>query len=259
VKLYNLSIPTGVRAPVVASLPHSGTYVPRKIFKRFKKDPSLILYGRDWHLEKLYDFLPELGITVIQATHSRYVVNLNRGLEEPLFGPQDTSVVAYENTLKTRLYDGELSKSEVDERIKKYYLPYYRRLTGILRRMIKDYGSVYLVDLHSFYNGSTEDVCLSNINEASCSQRFIGSFENAMKRQGFSVNSNGRWIGGYITRYFGSMDNVESLQIELRFVTYLNMETFGGKEAPELDTVKYGDVKERMRNVFIDVVNAIQD
>ena len=258
-KLYNLSVPIGNEVPVVANLPHSGTYVPRSISERFKQNPRPILYGRDWHLEKLYDFLPELGITMIQATHSRYVVNLNRGLQEPLFGPHDSSVIAYENTRNTCLYDRELSQVEIEERIKKYYLPYYRRLTGILKRMTKDYGRAYLVDLHGFYNGSTEDVCLSNVNATTCSERFIDGFETALKKYGFSVNVNKRWIGGYITRHYGEMDNVESLQIELRFVTYLDMETFGGEEAPELDAVKYSDVKERIRNVFSDVVNAIQE
>lgn len=258
-KLYNLSTPTGVRVPVIASLPHSGTYVPRNISKRFKQNPRPVLYGRDWHLEKLYDFLPELGITTIQATHSRYVVNLNRGLQEPLFGPHDSSVIAYENTRNTRLYDEELSRSEVDERVKRYYLPYYRRLTGILKSMIKNYGRAYLVDLHSFYNGSTEDVCISNVNEVTCSEHFIGSFESALKKYGFSVNRNERWIGGYITQHYGEMDNVESLQIELRFITYLDMETFGWEEAPELDSEKYRDVKTRLRNVFSDVVSMIRN
>lgn len=256
-KLYNLFIPTEVKVPLVASLPHSGTYVPPNVQRQFGKDPQPVLAPVDWHLDKLYDFLPELGITVIQATHSRYVVNLNRGLEEPLFGPENTSVVSCENCFKTPLYNGEVDIGEIDRRIKKYYLTYHNRLKEIINKLIREYGKAYLLDLHSFYFGPAENVCLGNVNETTCSELLIGSFEKALKKYDFSVVRNEKWLGGYITRYYGSMDNVEALQIELRFPAYLDRESFEEEEITEWDSDKFRNARKRMRKVFSDVLSEL--
>jgi N-formylglutamate amidohydrolase len=65
----------------------------------------------------LYYFLPELGVTVLQATHSRYVVDLNREVKEPLFGPNAASVISQDNMQDSPLYDKELSAAEIQSRI----------------------------------------------------------------------------------------------------------------------------------------------
>ena len=124
-KLYNLMVPDKSKVPVLASLPHSGTYVPSDIKKQFKQNPKPVLTNMDWHLDKLYDFLPGLGITVLQATHSRYVVDLNREVKEPLFGPHISSVIFKDNTQGSQLYDIEPTKGEIEARLTKYYYPFH--------------------------------------------------------------------------------------------------------------------------------------
>ena len=211
----------------------------------------------DWHLDKLYDFLPDLGITVIQATHSRYVVNLNRELRSPLFGPEKSSVVAGEDTWGNAFYDTELSESEIVERIDKYYTPYHRQLSRILAQMIRDFKHVYLLDLHSFFAGPVQDVCLGNANETTCSEQLIGCFERLLRKYNFSVTRNEVWTGGYITRHYGNTDSIEALQIELRFPAYLEGERFGREEITEWDSVKFRDAQERLRRVFSDFVGEL--
>jgi len=257
VKLYNLYIPAENTVPVVASIPHSGTYVPSSVRKQYKRNPEPILSPVDWHLDKLYDFLSELGITLIQATHSRYVVNLNRGPDEPLFGPESSCAVPCENAFKNPLYDRELSNSEINARIKKYYTPYHNRLAAILNQMINEHGKVYLLDLHGYFVGPTENVCLGNVNETTCSEQLIGSFESSLKKHGFSVVRNEKWIGGYITRHYGSKDNVEALQIELRFPAYLDRESFDEEEVKEWDSDKFRKAKERLRKVFSEIIKEL--
>jgi len=211
----------------------------------------------DWHLDKLYDFLPELGITVLQATHSRYVVNLNRELRPPLFGPERTSVIAGEDTWGNAFYQTEMPQSEIEERINRYYLPYHKRLSQIMNRMVRDFKFVYLLDLHSFFAGPVEDVCLGNANETTCSEHLIGSLEMALSKHDFSVTRNEVWTGGYITRHYGQMDNIEALQIEIRFPAYLAGEHFGREEITEWDTEKFRNAKQRLRRVFDDFITTV--
>jgi N-formylglutamate deformylase len=251
VKLFNLVVPDHVRLPVVASLPHSGVYAPRGVLKQFRQDPPPVLAPVDWHLDELYSFLPALGITMIQATHSRYVVNLNRALTPPLFGPERESIVSRNNCFGEPLYDGELGQEDAEHRVEKYYLPYHRRLERLLRNVVRNFGRAYLLDLHSYYKGPRVDVCLGDVNGTTCSELLTGCFERAFYRQGFSVARNEVWLGGYITRHYGAMDNIEALQIELRFPVYLEGETFEGDEVPAYDTDKFRSVQERLRRVFI--------
>ncbi len=254
-KLYKLHVPVKNRIPVVASLPHSGIRIPRNVRRLFKQGFPPILTPVDWYLDTLYHFLPELGISVIQAVYSRYVVNLNRALKEPLFGPEGKCVVPENTCFRQPLYDNEPPRDEVEERIKRYYLPYHRHLARILDEMVVDFGSVYLLDLHSYYWGPEVDVCLGNVNDTTCSEALIGSFEKAFLGQDFAVVRNDKWIGGYITRHYGSMDNIEALQIELRFPAYLERGTFEDGEVPEWDSDKFRNARDRLQRVYTGVVN----
>jgi N-formylglutamate deformylase len=255
--LFNLLKPGRIRYPIVSDIPHSGTYVPHNIDKQFKQNPRVILPNMDWHLEKLYDFLPELGITVLQATHSRYVVNLNRGLRPPLFGPESSSVISRETTQGTVLYETEPTQNEIEERINRYYIPYHEQLAGLLDKMIREFGQVYLLDLHSFFKGPQADVCLGNVNGTTCSERLMACFDRAFRKYDFSVTRNEVWTGGHITRHYGNADNIEALQIEIRFPAYLEGEHFGEEEIMDWDSDKFRNARKRLQKVFSDAVDEL--
>ena len=179
-QLYNLSTPETARIPLVVSLPHSGTCVPSEVDDQFDAETVPALAPVDWHLDKIYDFLPELGITVIQATHSRYVVNLNRALTEPLFGPESTCAVPDMTCFRKPLYNNHPSRAQVEQRIEKYYHPYHRELSGIVKGFLEEFGCVYLLDLHSSWRIFTWNscidfncfACLNYTNKGSCQHNY---------------------------------------------------------------------------------------
>ena len=63
--------------PLLVSMPHVGTHISPEIAADMTP-AALQLPDTDWHLEQLYDFLQELGASVLIATHSRYAIDLNR-------------------------------------------------------------------------------------------------------------------------------------------------------------------------------------
>jgi N-formylglutamate deformylase len=71
------------------------------------------------------------------------------------------------------------------------------------------------------------------------------------------VAKNERLIGCYITRYYGSIPNVESLQIELRFPAYLDGEYFGEEEITEWECEKFRNAKRKLREVFTEVIDSL--
>ena len=64
-------------APLLVSMPHVGTYLPPAIAARLTVEARRVP-DTDWHLDRLYAFAKEMGASILMATHSRYVVDLNR-------------------------------------------------------------------------------------------------------------------------------------------------------------------------------------
>ncbi|MEM7433254.1 MAG: N-formylglutamate amidohydrolase, partial [Pseudomonadota bacterium] len=80
-------------SPLIVSIPHDGWQIPNDILQ------DMTGVGRgipdtDWHVKELYDFVRDMGATLIAANYSRYVVDLNRA-------PDDAAL--YEGQLSTGL------------------------------------------------------------------------------------------------------------------------------------------------------------
>jgi N-formylglutamate amidohydrolase len=263
-KVGTLLTPTQDKHPIVANIPHCGTHIPDSIRRKFKRDPEPILPSHDWFLDKLYDFLPALGVTVLHANYSRYVVDLERDIAAPHLGPFMSSIV-YEDTMWGRpLYEIAPTQSEVEERIKEYYIPYHEQLADLLGIVIGEFGRVYLLDLHSFFGHpyvdaseiSTE-VELGNRHGTTCSEHLIECFAKAFRAHSFRVASNSLWRGGHIPQHYGSMGNVESLSIEIRLPVYLDKEYFGEEEVTEWDSDRFRSAKSRLREVFANAIGEL--
>ena len=253
---YHLRVPDRVLYPVIATIPHSGMSIPEPIQKRFKQ-PRPSLTNIDWHLDKLYDFLPNLGVTVLQAPQSRYVVDVNRALKAPLSGSYKTCVIYEENTFGTLLYDQPPTRAEIRERIDTYYHPFHDQLTHLLEETIKRAGKAYLLDLHSFFIQTASDVCLGNQHNSTSSGAFLDAVDGAFRAGKFTVAKNEVLRGGYITRHYGNKQDVESLQIELRYSTYLEKEEWGEEEAVEWESPRFRETQARLRSVFLHMLQFI--
>src|SRR5690242_4098509 len=64
-------------APLVVSMPHTGTEIPADLVPRLGS-PWLARKDTDWWIDRLYDFAPGLGATLIRTRLSRTVIDPNR-------------------------------------------------------------------------------------------------------------------------------------------------------------------------------------
>lgn len=217
-------------APLLVSMPHTGTHVPEWLAPRLTR-AAKALPDTDWHLEPLYDFLDELGASVLVATHSRYVVDLNRPPDNAsLYPGQDTTgVVPLDTFHKDPLYihGFEPSAEEISERIGSYWKPYHARLAETLTSLKKEHGYALLWDAHSIlsvvprlFSGKLPDFNLGTADGRSCGP---GIGEALLKQiSGYTKVLNGRFKGGYITRTYGEpSNNVVAVQLELSEATYM--------------------------------------
>jgi N-formylglutamate deformylase len=221
-------------APLLVAMPHAGTHIPSELAEGMTP-AALRLPDTDWHLEQLYDFLDELGASVLVATHSRYVIDLNRPLDNAnLYPGQDTTGLFPVDTFhREPVYKPGHVPSEVDlqARCARYWQPYHAKLDEELQRLRSQHGVALLWDAHSicsvvprFFEGRLPDLNLGTASGASCAPD-LGQRLRALAQAaaGYTHAFNGRFKGGYTTRHYGKpADHVHAVQLELSTATYMN-------------------------------------
>jgi N-formylglutamate deformylase len=240
---------TGEALPVVASVPHSGTFVPEWLASKFEPQQLEALWNSDWFLPELYDFLPLLGVRLLVGTHSRYVGDLNRS-ELPAFGDFWRAMVPEKTAAGRVVYREPPSEAELLRMRDEHYRPYHERLAAILAELRARFGSVYLLDLHSFHGLIEDDVCLGNAHGVTCAEPLLAAFEAGFQQQGFQTVRNRVFAGGYITRHYGAQAGVEALQVELRYTCYHDCSRIDEPLRPVPDPARIAAARVRLRRAF---------
>ncbi len=219
--------------PLLVSMPHVGTYVPAALASRMT-DAARRLPDTDWHVERLYDFVDALGASVLVATHSRYVIDLNRPPDNHnLYPGQDTTGLCPVDTFdREPLYtNGGVTAEEIDARRTAVWEPYHLALRGELARLCAEHDRALLWDAHSirsfvprFFAGRLPDLNVGTAKGTSCDPVVEARvFAAAQRANGHSSVLNGRFTGGYITRQYGApARGVHAIQLELAQCSYMD-------------------------------------
>jgi N-formylglutamate amidohydrolase len=258
-ELCRLHAPKQEVLPVIASLPHSGLYVPPEIDRLFTSRHRQWLRNTDWSLPQLYNFLPDLGVTMLEATHSRYVVDLNRDPSGELYGSFARAVVAEATADGAPIYAETPDPSELAARVISYHAPYHAILRDILADTVKRFGRALLLDLHSFMGPIHNDVCIGDRWGNSCSSDVSDAFHDALGAEGFDVVRNTPFAGGYIVRAHATPPAVEALQLELRYTTYLDCAKIDQPGRPELDPSRIAAAQARLQPAMARALAALKN
>lgn len=219
--------------PLLVSIPHCGTHVPDDIAGRLTP-AARALPDTDWHVDRLYDFAAELGAGVLAASHSRYVIDLNRPSDDrPLYPGADSTGLCPATTFADEpIYadNGGPRDDEVARRVEAYWRPYHDRIGEVLAELRARHGVALLFDAHSirskvprFFEGRLPDLNLGtgggSAADASLIRRLVSICDGA---RDYSHVLDGRFKGGYITRANGRPDEgVHAIQLELSQATYM--------------------------------------
>ena len=220
------------QAPLIVSFPHSGTYIPSEIAGRMTP-VALTTPDTDWHVPKLYPFLDAMGASHIEATHSRYVVDLNRPPDDQdlYAGQKKTGLVPIDTFKGEPLYrDGEALTGEEIAARRIYWQPYHDALAQELSRLKAIHGAVILWDAHSIesvlpelFEGRLPDLNLGTFDGKACDKDIAETTFAAAQTTGFAAVLNARFKGGHITRHYGDRKKgINAIQLEMAQSIYMD-------------------------------------
>jgi N-formylglutamate deformylase len=212
--------------PLLVSMPHTGTGIPADLQDDYA-ERALGLEDTDWHLYRLYDFLPALGASVIRPQYSRYVIDLNRPPDDaPMYpGASNTELCPTHFFNGDALYKASRAP-DLAERLRRrelYWQPYHSALAAELARLKALHGFALLWDAHSIrseipwlFDGRLPDLNIGTANGAAAHASITEAAAAACAgAPGVSSIVNGRFKGGYITRHYGRpAQDVHAVQLE---------------------------------------------
>jgi len=233
---FDVHYPEGERIPILVSIPHCGTTFPDELIDEF--NPSLLRApdDTDWFVNRLYDFAPQMGITVISSVYSRWVIDLNRDPQnKPLYsdGRIITSLCPATNFLGDPLYIDRresIEAKEVSRRLKSYYWPYHSELVRLLTVLKSEFGRVLIWEAHSIRQvvrtiskEKFPDLILGDVNGTSASKNIIDPAIQSLRSSTYRVSHNDPFMGGFITREYGKpLENQHALQLEMTKINYMD-------------------------------------
>jgi N-formylglutamate amidohydrolase len=221
-------------APLVIDVPHAGTHVPAHLAERLTPAARAVP-DTDWHVEKLYAFARKAGVTLFVATHSRYVVDLNRDPSgAALYPGADNTELCPTRTFANELVyvdDRGPDAREIAARRSQYFDPYHAQLAAEIERVRARHGYTILLDGHSirsevprFFAGRLPDLNLGTADGASCASSVQGAADIVLAgAAAFTSVVNGRFKGGHVTRHYGDPERgVHALQLEIAQACYMD-------------------------------------
>jgi N-formylglutamate deformylase len=220
--------------PLVIDVPHAGIHLPVTLQARMTPEACAVP-DTDWHVEKLFGFAPGEGATLVSATHSRYVVDLNRDPSGAALypGADNTELCPTRTFGDAPIYrDGEAPPAEeVARRRAASFDPYHGFLAGEIERVRARHGFAVVLDGHSiagevprFFAGRLPDLNLGTADGASCAPSLARRAAQCLAdATGFTHVVNGRFKGGWITRHYGRPQHgVHLLQLEIAQRCYMD-------------------------------------
>jgi N-formylglutamate deformylase len=246
--------------PVLISVPHAGTFIPDALRARMTP-AALDLPDTDWHVDTLYGFAAQLGVGLLTATHSRYVIDLNRDSQgKPLYpGADNTELCPLTTFHRDPVYRAgeEPVQAEIAQRVVTYWQPYHDKLTSELAALRQRFGVAVLWDGHSiasevprFFEGRLPDFNLGTARGASADPALTAEALRVLESaKDYSTVLNGRFTGGFITRRHGQpAQGIHALQLEMAQIAYMD-------EKPPYPLVP--DRARRLQDVLEDCVKAL--
>ncbi|MEA2841446.1 MAG: hypothetical protein QOF41_2776 [Methylobacteriaceae bacterium] len=257
--------PDELRSALVFSSPHSGNVYPARFLAAARLDAMTLRRSEDAYVEDLFAGAAAIGAPLLKARFPRAYLDVNREpyeLDPRMF---EGKLPSYANTRSMRvagglgtiarivgesqeIYSRRLPVQDALQRVEGLYKPYHRMLRRLIQRALRQFGLAVLVDCHSMpSNGGAAaskadrikaDFVVGDRYGTSCDLSLVEVIETGLRRQGYVVQRNKPYAGGFITEHYGTpAARTHAVQIEINRALYMNETTLA--KAPAFDTLAH--------------------
>ncbi len=129
--------------PLLLSVPHAGRAVPHALMPRLT-EAALTGIDTDWHLDRLLNMMPALGVGVVAFQASRLVIDVDQPAGSAALCP-----MASHGGVPFYLPGQQPQPTEIGQRRASLWQPYHDGVTLALASMQQRFGIAVLLDVHS--------------------------------------------------------------------------------------------------------------
>ena len=231
--------------PILITVPHAGNIYPDLFIKNLKINLCEVRRIEDYQSNKILDQIDEQMADIIIAQCSRAVVDLNRSrnaIDYSMFTQvfehepvSEKQMIKYGlGVFPNKIFGKTILKSPLPfsyaiHMLEHYYDPFHKSLNKQIMYLNNTFGFCYHIDLHTMpskalLNFKKEpDIVLGDNFGKSCSIGLINYFQNVFQENGFTVEVNNPYAGGFITRNYGNPSKgVHTIQIEINRKIYMD-------------------------------------
>ena len=241
------------RTPLVLDSPHSGTDYPPDF--GYVCEFAALRRAEDTHVEKLYSFVPALGVAWVEAHFPRSYLDANRNVTEidlsmlsgvwpDDLGEQDSAVQSKLRLGKgliwrmtddgLPLYNRLLSVAEVQARIANCWQPYHAALGSAIDAAHARHGYSIHINCHSMPAISSShatdfpglvhaDFVIGNRDNTTSSEGLVLFIQEQLAQYGYDVAINHPYKGVELVRRYGKpAQHRHSVQLEINRKLYMD-------------------------------------
>lgn len=229
--------------PLILSSPHSGTHLPPGFLAASRLAEPQLRRMEDAHVGELLADCTAHGVPVLEATHSRAVIDLNRAEDELDPGMFAGKVVATPRlTERVRrgyglfpriaapnqpIHAGRLPISLAEERLCGLHRPWHMALADGLAAARRCHGFAVLLDIHSMPpldGAAPPQLVLGDLHGRSAAPVLVDWLEAAFRAEGLKVARNNPYAGGHTTEWHGRpAEGLHCVQLEFDRSLYMEM------------------------------------
>lgn len=238
---YRLHGVFGGASPLLLSSPHSGTHVPAGFASRLPR--TWLRRIEDAHVAELVRPAAEAcGAPLIEATHARAVIDLNRAEDE--YDPQTVAGALPHpprSTERVRAGYGLIPRiiapgqpisttptpaATILERLNRLHRPYHAALAAGIAAARARHGHALLVDCHSMPSlvpASRANLVIGDRHGHSAAPVISDFLSQCFTSHGLVIARNRPYAGGHIAQFHGRpAEGVHVIQIEVDRALYMD-------------------------------------
>ena len=246
--------------PILITVPHAGDIYPDLFIKNLTVDLCEVRRIEDYQSNKILDKIDKQMADIIIAQCSRAVVDLNRSrnaIDHSMFTQvfehepvSEKQMIKYGlGVFPNKIFGKTILKSPLPfsyaiHMLEQYYDPFHKSLNKQIMYLNNTFGFCYHIDLHTMpskalLNFKKEpDIVLGDNFGKSCSIGLINYFQNVFQENGFTVEVNNPYAGGFITRNYGNPSKgVHTIQIEINRKIYMDENKLSLKDLKTLQEI----------------------